>query len=657
MTSPGRAIDSIHQSGTTGIWERRARGNFPVSNNGFLTAAITGIPDPLTDPQPVDAGRPWGNVLQCWTRESVEVRVARMNLRRRDVRSRWRWVAALAVGAVIGLGCRGIFRSAPVGDAAAAAGETAVGKGSGRVVKAAAATRTGRLIEDLVRADAGRCEQMFREMTADGAAADALELEAVFARWVELAEPREILTSLKSSGVRASRWAAPFFEAWAAADYAGAMAATVGMGDFSGIRALVAIRRADPAILQDDFQIRNSDNSGIADALTALGRTDPELAKDVATAGGSRPDENADIIVAIARGWAERDPAAALEWVKSLPLSERNRTGALDALFSLWLKNDLPAATKAAGELAIPPSGGVSSDSAVAILRRPESALSGVFLTNLLDPFASVGALHRQLARSPVDWSTTIGLMRTIDTEGWFAADPAKAAAEAAGLPPGGARDFLLSSICAQWADRSPAEATAFATAHDLKPPRVKVDPPAEQLGAEPAMTLAPLFSGGETTAADRERLTALEAKWAQADPRAAADWLIAQPDFASFGYATDPYSSTMFDNSLGYYWARIDAKGAARWVEKLPDGPRRNRAWQAVSPYVREYSPDLAFTTSAMLVGDASRMKILERNLEGVASKVGLPAAREILDSVYITGDERASLLKSLENPTPAAK
>lgn len=513
-------------------------------------------------------------------------------------------------------------------------------------------TPAARLLHALADADAARCEEMVREMTVNGAPVDPLKLEAVFARWMELAKPLDILAVVKASGIEDRRWTSPFFEAWAAGDYAGAMAGSVGAGDFSGIRALVAMRHSDPAFLDESFDVDDVDKSLTADALAALGRNDPELAKGVATRHGSKPDQNVNLIAAIVRGWAERDPAAAFEWVNSLELDEGNRIEVLNPLLFSWMKSDPAAAAKAAIELKYS-TGGLDSDKALSLLRAPDSPLAQAWLMNRADPFANVGDFYRRLSESPIDWDTAQIPMRAIDTNGWFATDPARAAAEAAELPPGKARDFLLATICAQWADRSPAEAVAFAEKHGLKPPRVRIDPPASQLGADPAATLAPFFAG----AGDRERLRVLEEKWSQADPRAAAEWLMGQPESVSFDRATDGESRTLLDNALGYYWARIDANGATEWVASLPNGPRRDTAWQAMKYFVGEYSPDLVFTVSAQLVGGERRMQTLETDLKAVARKIGVPAAREILEIVYLNDAESAELAEFLENLKPAAK
>lgn len=565
---------------------------------------------------------------------------------------------AAAAGLVVGLGAKWISHHEPVAEAGKT--EIATRKSPARPARGGprmAVPPAARFIEGLAKADAVRCEELFREMTADGAAANPLELEAVFARWMELAGPQEILATVKASGIAERRWTAPFFEAWAAENYAAAMAGTAKTGDFSEIRALVAIRRGDPAFLAENFDIWDADKSPVADALAALGRNDPELAKGVATRHESTPDQNAEAIAAVARGWADRDPAAALEWVKSLALNNSNRAGAVNAVLASWLKTDPAAAAKAAESLEVFSRDRVLPRGPLADLHSPESTLSQISLLNQTEPFASVSDLYRRLSESPVDWETHPYPIRAINTDGWFVTDPAKAAAEAAGLPPGGARDFILSTICAQWADRSPAEATAFAEAHGLKPPFVTIDPPASELGADPAATLAPLFAGDNLDDTSSKRLRALEAKWSQIEPRAAAEWLIKQPESVSFDHAADPESSTLLNNALGYYWARIDAKGAARWAENLPDGPRRDNAWNAMKFYVANYSPDLVFTTSAKILADDRRMETLAADLRKVADKLGPPAAREALQTVYLSADERAELAESLDHPSAAAK
>jgi hypothetical protein len=176
---------------------------------------------------------------------------------------------------------------------------------------------------------------------------------------------------------------------------------------------------------------------------------------------------------------------------------------------------------------------------------------------------------------------------------------------------PGKARDYLMSYICAQWADRNPEEATAYAKLHGLKPPILREEPSTEAIRsaiAAPEETFANLIS--PTTGEIDTNLIVLAQKWAAVQPQAAAEWWIAQPDPTGNDESTKGPRSVHLGNLLGYHWARVDAIGASEWLESLPAGPRKTEVCQAMSHYLGTYSPDLAFTVSAKILEGETKLK-----------------------------------------------
>ncbi len=569
---------------------------------------------------------------------------------------------AAAAGLALGLLCRPqptpkTFSSPePVGKKSTAA----------RTGKSPAANREARrengpttlFLNELATVPAGRCEELFRELIARNDPRRGLELEAVFRRWMELEEPKELLGRLAADRKSDSLWAAPFFEAWASINYAAAVAGTPD-GAFAEIRSLVAIRRGDPAFLNGSVQIWDFDESSFVHALATLGQNDPELAKGVATFNNGMADNNADLIAAVARGWAAKDPSATLDWLKSLELTDDYRKQALNELFLVWMKQDLSGATaalKANGPDA-KSANRIRSNEPLTYLASPDKPASQIFQSIHLDPFLDLAGLYLQLSKSPIDWEQRQSAQPPIDHNGWFCTDPAQAAEEATRLPPGKARDFIMSYICGQWADRNPDEATAFAKSRGIGAPYVRDEPSAEMIQAalsSPEESFASYFAPREPGVVLPGTLTKLVGKWAAADPQAAAGFLISQPDSVSYDRERNPEANTLLGNTLGYYWARNDAIGASNWVEDLSDGPRKTEAWVAAHGDVGDYCPDLAFAISADILHGETRINFLKSDLKKVAQKVGQPAARGLVQTADISPEERAVLIQSLDDTDP---
>ena len=569
---------------------------------------------------------------------------------------------AAVAGLVLGLVCR------PQSGPKASLDRESAGKNSttARAGKSPAANRNVRresgpttlFLNELASVPASRCEELFRELVAQNDPRRWLELEAVFRRWMELEEPKELLARLAADLKSNSIWAAPFFEAWASINYAAAVAGTPD-GAFSDIRELVAIRRGDPAFLNESVGYLDFDDSEMVNALATLGQNDPELSKGVATCNHGKPDSNAYLIAAVARGWAAKDPAATLDWLKSLELTDDNRTRALNELFLVWMKQDLAGATAAikANGLDAKSTNRIRSDDPLSYLANPGSAASQIFLGNHLDPFLGLSSLYQQLSKFPVDWDQRQSAQPPINYDGWFCTDPAKAAEEATRLPPGKVRDFIVSYICGQWADRNPEEATAFAKSQGIAAPHVRDEPSAAMAQAalsSPEEFFAGLFAPREPGSALPGSLRKLAEKWAAADPVAAAEWLISQPESVTYTYETNSAAKSLLNNTLGYHWARYDAIGVSNWVEDLPDGPRKTEAWSAANHYVGEYCPDLAFSISADIPHGETRMNFLKSDLKKVAGKVGQPAARELVRTTNISLEERAVLIQALDDMAP---
>ena len=387
-------------------------------------------------------------------------------------------------------------------------------------------------------------------------------------------------------------------------------------------------------------------------ALALLGSEYPDLAKSIADSK-LREDLKSKYIQEVARGWATRDPRAALAWLQSLGLTGEP----LAAVISEWMKKD-PDAARQAWETAGKPGAEPGADVPTAALADSHSPRNQLSLALHRDPFLDVAALHRALSEADIDWSKPDFFSPAINQDGWYAADPAAAARQAEQLPPGKARDYIMNVICSNWAAEDLEAASSFADRNGIKSRYLDVlqEAPGEEMRqaalAAPEQTFSALFDPETFSGAGKKsgQLYQLAKEWSERDPEAVANWLIGHElptDNSSPGWSE---IGLLFSNTLGYTWARVDPVGASQWVDSLPDGPLRAKAWSAMNERVAKYSPDYAFSlTSAWIEDPARRMSALTSDLKAVAKEIGQPAALELLKSPHLSAEESAALSEAL--------
>jgi len=516
-------------------------------------------------------------------------------------------------------------------------------------------------LEEINGISAARCEELFREMAGPCGSRDPVLLQGLFSRWLTLEDPQLVLARLGPEAEFPERiWAAPFFEAWAAMDYQGAFA-KAGAGKFSSIRAIVAMRHHDPALLKESLHFWDGKDSPLAKQLTALGRENPALAQEIA-GYKEKPDDCIEQILAVTQGWASQDPEEALAWIQRLELSQKNQVEALKFIFTEWVKSDPSMAKRSLESTDLNEQlkkSLNSNDVSFGILFQPEKATSQLFHSLQSDPFIDLAGIHRKLAQSPVDWNKATFFIPPIDRDGWFSTDPAKSAEEATRLPPGKARDFLMFYICAQWADRDPSGALAYAKTHGLKPPYVSNEPTPEMTRAAlaaPEETFAKLLQTRQSDSAEHQVLEKMAETWFSTSPQEASEWLLAQPEATDANPDVEVSIRVELSNHIGYLWAKKDAVGAGDWLENLPDGPQKQVACRAMFHDLGNYSPDLAFTLTASILNGEQRPGYLGSGITLVAQKIGTPAARELLRVSALSAAEQETLNRMLDN-LPAKK
>lgn len=515
-------------------------------------------------------------------------------------------------------------------------------------------------LREIMGASAAGCETRALEFFENGGARKEIEMEALFRRWLAFESPDEILSKLnKLDGPMQTDWNAAFFHAWVALDEAAAMADTK-YAQICPARALFAIAHADPAFASYFTHTSRSSSFGgkAAAALTKLARDRPEVASLIADSEVSAAMKTKGI-AAVARGWAMSDPEAALAWVQSLDLDKPETHFA--KVFAEWIKTDPSAANAARERLGLTKASLADNsigNQALQAMTAPQAAANQINLALHRDPFMGVAGLYEELSAQDIDWEKPGYLGPAIDHDGWYGVDPAADAQAATQLPPGKTRDYIMAAICQNWAAHDHSAALQFADENGLASTyldRLKNKPTEEMrqtVFASPEEHVALLFDpdAAPPDGMSRDQLNEVAKQWTEADPIAAAEWLITQ-DIPKWDEPGGPEASLLFSNTLGYYWARIDPLGASRWVEALPDGPNKSRAWSAIREHVTRYSPDLAFQLSAAWSDSSSREGLLTRQLETVVKTIGRPAAVELLNSPDLSPQERATLNENLNS------
>jgi hypothetical protein len=254
------------------------------------------------------------------------------------------------------------------------------------------------------------------------------------------------------------------------------------------------------------------------------------------------PGHDADdqILCTILAAWVDRQPEAALNWVRSQPESE-SKNKVLETCVRELAKTDFPKSLALAESL---PEGnwrdaqiaGLFEDWAAADLDAATAAC-----LQLPDGAAKARAWERVLTRR-------------------IAKAPASAVEYVQALPPGDYRQMALADLCRRWAEIDTPATLAWA----------------QSLSAEP------------------ERIAALNqvvVKWAHQDPQAAMQFANQHPELSGDALG-----------AIAEAWSKNDVAAAMSWLENLPDGPKKDAALLALASSIAERAPTLAAQCCALL-------------------------------------------------------
>ncbi|EIP97522.1 hypothetical protein OpiT1DRAFT_01963 [Opitutaceae bacterium TAV1] len=242
-------------------------------------------------------------------------------------------------------------------------------------------------------------------------------------------------------------------------------------------------------------------------AIEALADTHPALAARLL--GNPGLDEHHARRIAAA--WAQTDPAAAIAWLKSQPLNP-SVLGAMETCAAALARKDLPAALALLQNLPGDARADLIAAAIAPAIQPPEKALQWL----LAQPDSPVtrdaifDTLDRASPGSPKDMLALLGQ-----------------------LPPGPLRTSIHNQLARLWFAQNPADAVRWATG--LQDPAAlhavlegSIDAWASHDPASLANLLASAIGKDKRLADDASRLVD---RWHRADPFAAADWIIQNPD------------------------------------------------------------------------------------------------------------------------------
>ena len=523
-------------------------------------------------------------------------------------------------------------------------------------------------LREISAMDAAGCEALLKKLSGDPEGHRGITAEAIFLRWISLTSAEEVLATMSAPDRSwMNRFRAPFFNAWVLLEPANAMDSSAPL--FARYRTLHAIREARPDFA--DFLLKSWDTFSPSEqdlkrALTRLASERPEIAQHLPE---SPPELRNWGVAAVARGWAESDPEAALAWLRSMGPDSQAAIAGIAALFDTWAEKDPEKAGKALAEAEW--LGNRSFGRSMECLRAPDQPKSAIQLALQLDPFLDVTRLHQLLADREFEWDSA----RAIDdfdygdtfdpfTSGspsgvllWRPADLAQAARDAAALPPGPARDYLMETVLKLWSSQDPEATTEFATRHGFDSPVPKallaLPTPAmlEAASADPEAAFAVVFDPDREPIAGmtRGQATLVLHHWWSESPMEAVEMIASR---WHEGLKNDEEVSVRISSILGGGWAQRDPIAASQWAASLPDDAFREFAWKSMAGFLHSYAPDLSFSLNARLSKDPrQRATRLEQDLREVNNQIGYAAAIHLIETSELSDIERETLRQTLNS------
>jgi hypothetical protein len=385
-------------------------------------------------------------------------------------------------------------------------------------------------------------------------------------------------------------------------------------------------------------------------AVFMLAQRDPAAA--IAIADSMPPGEDRNrALQQIASAYAREDPAAALQWVRSL--QPPSREAQLSALSSVASQDPLLALELLDQDAAA----GIDRDMMWSMVSssvaREHPEMLPQFAEKLLSrgDLAATNALGNLLMRwtsedpdAALDWvlSRRQGLDPSIlSTVGRQLAtrDPQTAASYVDRLPLS-LRDEWIASIAAPYARYDPEGALTWIARYQGQPGYEQAFRQVVQQSAQADPRAAAAMLSQASPDVVRGAAAAVTSSWSRQDPRAAAQWA---EDLS------DPRARAAARRGAVSGWATSDVDGAERWALTLPEGDERD-ATLAVIVQRRAAAGDFDRAMLDRFSSDVARQTAVAGSLAVIAQR-DVEEARSLLDE-YIddpTLRERAEAMIEL--------
>ncbi len=283
----------------------------------------------------------------------------------------------------------------------------------------------------------------------------------------------------------------------------------------------------------------------------------------------------------LASALAERDPEAAMEYLKRLPARDENF--ARGYVMRAWAAKDPEAAAAQLAQMA----------DGEGTLMREHSAVYGIATEwARTDPKAAL-----QWALGLDSGSRRRALPPLL--EHWAGLNPREAAAHVQEVVSGEGRVQALDTVAKQWAKSDPRAALVWA--HSLPPGErsERVGEAIKSWALTAPLEAAEYVSGLKSMKDRNEAVLGLVTSWKNSAPREAAEWLVAQE--ASGG-------RDLAASSLMRTWGGRDAEAASGWLAAQAPGPVTDHAIAGFTGQLLRKEPESAFVWAAAITDEALR-------------------------------------------------
>ena len=415
---------------------------------------------------------------------------------------------------------------------------------------------------------------------------DRLDIRLLMARWAEVSPAALVTWADRQRGGRDGFYVQNAIEAWARVDFDSAWAvasterpenrgaALLGLTAVDPAKCL-ALLRADPALLGlTGFTLMGK-------VLTRIARTDP--AGVASLLEGASVARLSSMGSSIALAWVQRDPAAAIEWLGSLPLSAR---GAVAEEAGEWLASHAPEQLSAL--LAALPAGIARTTIAAAgfenLAQRDSTAAQRQLDTMPGGPARQYcrALLMKQLIRAGDDAAaiTLAGQLGWHVSHKWGPNYQATETGSSSSVTSGLSTDFsqLLGELIGRIAAHDPRQAADLLASGAGIPSRELFAAAAEHDPA--ALAAAMMARTGDPRAG--ENASHVISVWAAKDPAAAAAWITTN--------APRGQDRASMEAALYSLWGSSDPGAMLRWTATR--GPETNgAAWAYLAQFQRAYT------------------------------------------------------------------